>query len=100
MTIQTEINGTQIIFYLDGWLDTLSSPALGDAVGAVQSATEIVLDFDRVEYIASAGLRQIVACHRKAKELGATLSLIRVGNEVMNIFRLTGLDKKLQITEK
>lgn len=100
MTIETLKNGNEITLKLDGWLDTVSSPELGSAVDAIEAADAIVLDFDKVEYIASSGLRQVVACHRKAKELGAEFSVINVGTETMGIFELTGLDKKLTIKEK
>lgn len=94
-----EENG-KIIFKLDGWLDALSSPQLGAEIEAIEVAKEIILDFEKVEYLASAGLRQVVSCHKKAKELGAAFSVINVGTEVMSIFVLTGLDKKLNIISK
>ena len=100
MTIETVKNGNEITLKLDGWLDTVSSPELGAAVEAIEAADAVVLDFDKVEYIASSGLRQVVACHRKAKELGAEFSIINVGTETMSIFELTGLHKKLTIKEK
>lgn len=100
MTITKETNGSQITLKLDGWLDTVSSPELGAAVEEITAASAIVLDFDKVEYIASSGLRQVVACHKKAKELGADFSLVNVGTETMSIFQLTGLDKKINISEK
>lgn len=96
---KTENNG-QITLKLDGWLDTLSSPELGQAVDSIESAAGIILDFEKVEYIASSGLRQVVACHRKAKELGASYSIINVCTETMSIFEMTGLDKKINITKK
>lgn len=100
MTITTLQQDGTVTFQLDGWLDTLAAPQLGEAVDGVESARAIVLDLDKVEYIASAGLRQVVACHRRAKELGATFSLINVGQEAMSVFSLTGLNKKLDITAK
>lgn len=100
MKIETQNENGQITLKLDGWLDTLSSPELGEAVDAITAADAIILDFDKVEYIASSGLRQVVACHRKAKELGAAFSVIHVGTETMSIFKLTGLDKKLTIVAK
>lgn len=100
MTIETVKNGNEITLKLDGWLDTVSSPELGDAVEAIEAADAVVLDFDKVEYIASSGLRQVVASHRKAKELGAEFSVINVGTETMSIFELTGLDKKIDIQAK
>ena len=100
MTInKIEENGT-ITLQLDGWLDTLSSPELGAVVDEITEATAIILDFEKVEYIASSGLRQVVACTKKARELDAAFSVVNVGTEVMSIFRLTGLEKKINITGK
>ena len=100
MTITKLNEDGRITLRLDGWLDTLSAPALGEAVDAIDAADAIVLDFSAVEYIASAGLRQVVACSRRAKELDAAFSVEQAGTEVMSIFRLTGLDKKLCISPK
>lgn len=100
MTITTQKQDDQITLQLDGWLDTLSSPELGAAVDSITAASAIILDFGKVEYIASSGVRQVVACHRKAKELGAAFSVVNVGTEVMSILQLTGLDKKIAISGK
>ena len=100
MTITTLKNEGSVTFKLDGWLDTLSSPELAAVVDPLTEASSIVLDFENVEYIASSGLRQVVASHRKAKELGADFSVINVGKEVMSIFTLTGIDKKIKIVAK
>ena len=100
MTITIQKQDDQITFKLDGWLDTLSSPELGAEVDSITAASAIILDFDKVEYIASAGVRQLVACHRKAKELSAAFSVVNVGTEVMSILQLTGLDKKIVISGK
>ena len=100
MTITTLEQDGRITFRLDGWLDTLSSPELGAAVDGVTEASAIILDFDKVEYIASSGVRQVVACHRRAKELGAAFSVVNVGTEVMSILQLTGIDKKITVVGK
>ena len=93
---KTEQDGA-IVFSLDGWLDANTSPELGEEIERVETAKELVLDFEKVEYLSSAGLRQVVAAHRKAKELGAAFSVTKVGTEVMSIFKLTALDKKMNI---
>lgn len=100
MTIQKTENGTEITLKLEGWLDALSAESLGAATAEINSATAIIMDFEQVEYISSAGLRQVVACAKKAKDMEAAFSVIRVGKEVMSIFALTGLDKKLTIQAK
>lgn len=100
MTIhQTNENG-KITLAPEGWLDTASSPELGDLVESLTEATELVLDFDQVEYMASAGLRVVVAASKKAQSMNAGFSVINVTQGVFSIFRMTGIDKKLNIIEK
>ncbi len=100
MKITKETDNGKITLKLDGWLDAVSSPELGAEIDKIEAAEEIIIDFDKVEYIASSGLRQVVAAHQRAKEIGAALSVINACTEVMSIFKLTGLDKKLKIAEK
>lgn len=100
MNIQkTEQNG-KVILQLEGWLDTLSSPELAAEVDTIENAAEVILDFDKVEYIASSGIRQVVACYKRCKEIGAEFSVINTSEETMSIFELTGIDKKLNISKK
>lgn len=100
MTIVKKEENGRVTFCLTGWLDALSSPELGTEVDGVETAKELVLDFDGVEYISSAGLRQVVAACKRAKALGANFSVIHAGPEVMSIFKLTALDKKMNISGK
>ena len=100
MTITKTNEDGKITLKLDGWLDTLSSPELGAAVDGVTEASAIILDFGAVEYIASSGVRQVIACYKKAKMLGASFSLVNVGTEVMSIFQITGLADRLTVIGK
>lgn len=96
---KTEI-GKEITLKLDGWLDAISAEKFATSLEEISDASAIILDFEKVEYISSAGLRQVVTCARKAKDMNADFSITEVNNEVMNIFSLTGLDKKLNIKTK
>lgn len=87
----------KITLVLDGWLDTAAAPKLASEVESITTATQIVLDFDKVEYLSSSGLRQIVAAHKKAKEINAEFAIINAHSEIMSIFQLTALDKKILI---
>lgn len=93
---QTNENGT-VTLKPEGWLDTFTSPELGAVLEAIDAAQALILDFEKVEYMSSAGLRQVVAANGKAKALGAAFRVIHVTPSVMNIFRMTGIDKKLEI---
>lgn len=100
MQITKTVENGNVIIKPEGWLDTMSSPELGTEVETVTEASSIVLDFDLVEYMASAGLRQVLLAHKKAQSLGASFSIINVCPQVMSIFKMTNIDSKLDIKAK
>ena len=94
MTIEKNVQGTTMEMKLDGWLDTQSSPILADAVNALDgSTTNLILDFTKLEYVSSAGLRQIVAAYKK---MNGNMTLRNVSDEIMEVIRMTGLDKRIK----
>ena len=100
MTITKIEDAGTVTLKVDGWLDTASAPMLGEAVDVVETAEMLVLDFEKVEYMASSGLRQVVAASKKAKEIGAGFRVIHVDTTVMNIFSMTHIDQKMDIIAK
>lgn len=80
---------------LAGWLDTETAPMLEEEIKALdETVTALVFECGALEYISSAGLRQIVAAHKK---MDGALTLRHVSDEIMAIIRMTGLTKKLHI---
>jgi anti-anti-sigma factor len=57
-----------------------------------------VIDFARLEYIASAGLRVILLTQKRCKAAGAGVRLINVTPPIHDIFRYAGFDRILDIT--
>ena len=100
MTINVSNENGKVTLSPEGWLDTASSPELSDMVDSLTEAAELVLDFSQVEYMASAGLRAVVAASKKARSMNAEFSVINVVPGVFSIFRMTGIDRKLRIIEK
>ena len=97
MTIHlTNENGT-VCLKPEGWLDTVTSSELGAAIDTIEAAQTLILDFEKVEYMSSAGLREVVSANSKAKALNADFRVINVVPAVMNIFKMTGIDNKLDI---
>ncbi len=80
---------------LSGWLDTGTAPSLANAIEEIgPDCTALVLDFDKLEYISSAGLRALVAAHKK---MNGNLTIEHVSPEVMQVLRMTGIGKRLNI---
>lgn len=97
MTVIQKNDNSKITIIPEGWLNSESSPQLEEIIKQIESAKELVIDFEKVEYISSAGIRVLLVAHNKAKEINAGFSLLHVNREVMNILMLTGLDAKICI---
>jgi len=95
MDISKTIEGEKATFAIDGWLDTQTAPELGAALDELsEDVTQLEFDFAKLEYVSSAGIRQIVAAHKK---MGGKLTVSNVAPAVLEVFRLTGVDKRLDI---
>ena len=98
MTIEKKITENEAELKLTGWLDTQSTPMLEEALNGLGSEiTGLTLDFADLEYVSSAGLRQIVAAYKYMK---GALTICHVSGEIRNVLKMTGLDKRLKIEEE
>lgn len=82
-------------FEIDGWLDTQTAPELGAALEELDDTVkELVLNLSGLEYVSSAGVRQIVSAWKK---MDGNLTLCNVSAEVLEVFRMTGVSKRVTI---
>ena len=52
---------------------------------------DVVIDCEKLEYIASSGLRILMRILKKTKAGGSKVTLLNVNDEVRTVFELTGL---------
>ena len=97
MTIKKTLDADTLTVTVERWLDTMTSPEFHNEVADLEGAKNIVLDFEKVEYISSAGLRETVALYRTVTANGGTFCVRKVAPKVMDVFTLTGFDKKFEI---
>ena len=97
LKIEKKNEGTKDTVFLTGRLDTATAPELDTfAEKELLNTQELVLDFTGLEYISSAGLRQVISAYKKmAGKEG--FKIINISDEVYDVFKLTGFDKKIQI---
>ncbi|MBR3059010.1 MAG: STAS domain-containing protein [Oscillospiraceae bacterium] len=85
------------VFALEGRLDTVTAPELEAAFReTLEGVTELTLDFGKLEYISSAGLRVLLAAQKQMNKQGK-MKLIHVGETIMEIFEVTGFSDILTI---
>ena len=95
MTIEKTVNGNEATLKIEGWMDTQCAPMLEQALNELgPDVKHLVLDLSGLEYVSSAGIRQIVAAH---KQMNGELRLRNVSVEVLDVLTMTGIAKKLHI---
>jgi len=91
-----KIDNTSIVS-VDGRVDTTSAPQLGDALtGAMEGIEKLVLDFAKVDYISSSGLRVLLSAQKTMNKQGSMV-IKNVSTEIMDIFDVTGFTDILTI---
>ena len=80
-----------------GRLDTSTAPELEETLKeSYGGVTELVFDFEKLEYISSAGLRLLLSAQKTMNKQGS-MKVINVGEEIMEIFEITGFSDILTI---
>ena len=101
MTINNEKNGSILTIKITGRLDTISAAKLEENLNEVPEAvSKLVIDFEKLEYISSAGLRVLLAAQKKVNAKGCSLEVVNVSKDVMDIFEITGFDSIMKIKMK
>lgn len=97
MEIKKIENGSTLTIGLVGRLDTTSAPSLEAEINAMSDGiTALILDFEGLEYISSAGLRVVLAAQKKMNAAGS-LTVTHVNDDVMDVFDITGFSDILTI---
>ena len=96
MKINKNLNGTALTIELEGRLDTTTAPELEKALNALGSVNELTLDFGKLEYISSAGLRVLLAAHKIMSRKGG-MKVTNVNEIVNEVFEVTGFSDILTI---
>jgi anti-sigma B factor antagonist len=64
-----------------------------------QYMIKMIIDLGEVKYLSSAVLRQFIAVYKAIKEEKGDLKLCRVNPEVREVFKITQLDKMIEIKD-
>ena len=97
MTIQKFAENNEVKFALEGRLDTVTAPELEAALkDSFKGTTSLILDFEKLEYISSAGLRVLLSAQKVMSKQG-TMKIVNVNDIIMEIFEVTGFSDILTI---
>ena len=97
MTITKTQNGTALTIALEGRLDTMTAPELEKELKASLDGIEsLELDFGKLDYISSAGLRVLLSAH-KTMSGRSGMKITHVNEIVREVFDVTGFTDILTV---
>ena len=97
MTITKNLNGTALEIALEGRLDTMTAPELEAELNqSMADAESLTLDFSKLDYISSAGLRVLLSAHKAMSGKGG-MKVTNVNEIVREVFDVTGFADILTI---
>ena len=90
MTIEKNLNGTELTLTLTGRLDTVSAPQLeAELKSSLGGVEDLILDFAALDYLSSAGLRVLLAAQKIMNKQGSMV-VRNVNDTIKEIFEVTG----------
>ena len=97
LNISKNVENGKALIALEGRLDTVTAPELEKMLQeTLPGLEELVLDFEKLDYISSAGLRVLLAAHKTMAKQG-TMQVTNVNEMIMEIFEVTGFSGILNI---
>lgn len=97
MNIIKNTSDNTLSIALEGRLDTTTAPKLeAELKQSLGDSTKLIFDFEKLEYLSSAGLRVLLAAQKVMNKQGEMI--IRNVNEVISeVFEVTGFSDILTI---
>lgn len=97
MNIEQKKDGKALVLALEDRLDTVTAPeleaVLKDALAGVE---ELTFDFEKLDYISSAGLRVLLAAQKTMNRQGS-MKVIHANEMIREIFDVTGFSDILTV---
>lgn len=99
LNIEKKLENGALFIALEGELDTLSSPDFEAVLEPLLAeADSITVDFEKLDYISSAGLRVLLSAEQAMEEKGAEqVKVVNVNDTIREIFDITGFSEILSV---
>ena len=99
MDISSEIKDSITVVRLEGNLDTNTSVEAQDTLNQLMDdgAAKILIDFEKVDFVSSAGLRILLASAKRLSSSGGGLRITGLNDVVNEVFEISGFSTILDV---
>ncbi len=97
LNVNKTIEDKKAVLTAEGRLDTVTAPEMEKVIAEVlPGITELIFDFEKLDYISSAGLRVLLSAQKAMNKQGE-MKVCHVNEAVMEILEVTGFSDILTI---
>ena len=91
------VSDDRVTVVVSGEIDMLSTPHLDDVLASAvnHDTRRVEVDLGKVEFLASTGLRSLVAAKERADTEGVAFSVVRASDVAARVLELSGLESYL-----
>ena len=100
MEVKINIQGDWILAQFIGMLDTPATEIIQPKIDEIiaNASKNVKIDLAELSYIASAGIRQLLAIRKVTVEAGTEFVIENVQPAVYKVFKVTNLDRIFKLT--
>lgn len=97
MTVEKITNGDSLTLRVEGRVDTTNAKEFEEIItNSLDGVKELIMDFESLEYISSAGLRVMLMAIKKMKKQGS-MAVTNANEMVKEIFEVTGFSDLVEV---
>ena len=102
LSLETREEGEQVRISVEGELDLSSALTFDEEIRRAEEREPrtLVIDLSGLKFLDSTGLRLIMSAEARAKKRGHRLAIVEGTQAVQRIFRLAGVNRRLDIVSK
>lgn len=99
MNIRTRDESDVKIVYLEGEMDTNTSPQVQKELDALRDngVTKMLLNLEKLDFISSAGLRVLLATAQQLKASGGDFRVCQLNKDIKEVFDISGFSTLLRV---
>ena len=100
-SVFAEKRGNVSIIHLNGRFDASSSAHIHDKIMTEienEDGANLILNFEKVDYISSAGLRIAIYVSKHIKKISGNLVICSLNENIKKIFEISGLYRLFKVT--
>ncbi|MBC3797858.1 STAS domain-containing protein [Acetobacterium tundrae] len=99
MNIEFKKENENTVVDMEGRLDTNTAPNFQKELEAYYNVQgfSLILDFEKLDFVSSAGLRVLLLIQKKSKALSGNMVIKNVKPEIQEVFNMTGFSEILTI---